>query len=174
MRVWVLAVTMHLIAFTANAQSIDDDIVDVGNRFFMREEAVDLLFSDHGDLGRSFSCSGGNGFVAQQAGTYEGICTIDDDVYAVSATTWPRTSRLQYVTVCNLSVAIANNGIPLAMLREGEIESQDWEIGGKVVGKVRYLGRSGGWFSDDFDNVLLDGTLFEMNAVCWKVKSPKQ
>lgn len=174
MRVWALTVVLHLIASTAHAQSIDDGVAEVGNRYFMREAAVDLLFSDHGDMGQSFSCSGGLGFVVKKSGHYGGLCINDRGVFSVSADTWPRSTQLQVVTVCNHSADNPSHDIPLKFLRDAEIESKEWNVDGKVVGRVRFLGRAGGWFDDVYDNVLWDGDLSGTVAICWIVKRPKQ
>lgn len=177
MKIWMLITLAQLIATAAYAQSIKNDVADVGDRFFLREEAVDLLFSDHGDLGRSFSCTGGRGFVAQEAGSYNGLCIFsegDYEVYSVEAITWPRSSELQVVTVCNHSIIDPQHNIPLEFLRTNEVKSGTWSQEGRAIGKVRYLGHTGGWLSNKFDNVLLDGDIFGVQAVCWRVKKTKQ
>lgn len=158
----------------AYADTISEEVSSIGNRFFMREEASDLLFSEHGDLGQSFQCSGGTGFVVNEAGSYNGICVVEQQVFSIEAITWPRTSELQAVTVCNHSVARPGHNIPIQSLRSAEIESSDWNVNGRIVGRVRYLGRTGGWLSDTYDNVLLDGSPMNIEAICWMVKKTKR
>lgn len=163
-----------ILSTSANAESLLDEVAQIGNQFFLREQAVDLLFSGHGDLGRSFPCTGGLNFVVNDPGRYNGICTYDTEVYSVEATTWPGTSELQAVMVCNHAVTNPDHHIPIQTLRSSEVESSEWSVDGQTVGRVRYLGRTGGWFADTYDNVLFDGNLSGIQALCWWVKKPRQ
>ena len=177
MKTLMMVVLAQLIATTTHAQSIKSEVSAVGDEYFMREEAVDLLFSDHGDLGRSFSCTGGLGFIAREPGSYSGLCTFSEralEVYSVEAITWPRSTELQLVTVCNHSIIDPQHNIPVEFLRNSEVESSPWNLDGRDVGRVRYLGRTGGWFSNEYDNVLLDGEMLGVQALCWRVKKPRQ
>lgn len=174
MRLWILVSLAQFVATTAGAQNIESNLVQIGDDFFMREEAVDLLFSDHGNLGQSFQCSEISDFTVTSSGEYNGICVNGDEVFSVRAITWPRSSEIQLVTVCNHSIADPRHTIPIEFLRANEIESSPWEERGEEVGRVRYLGREGGWFSNTYDNILLDGRVQGIQALCWGVKKPRQ
>lgn len=174
MKKWTLVVIAQSIATSVHAESINTNVASIGDEFFMRKEAVDLLFSDYGDLFRSFSCTSGKGFVVEGAGYFNGICIVDKEVYSIEAITWHQSSELQAVTVCNHAVVDTNHSIPVDFLRQNELESTDWTLNDRVIGKVRYLGRTGGWFSDEYDNILLDGAPLETQALCWRVKKPRK